>query len=139
MLPKISHVFRLSRDPELRYTNQGMAVCRVGLVASEKRGDEEKQIWIDGTAFGKTAEHLHNISKGQRVFVAGRLQTDQWLDNNSSKRSKTALIIDMFECIEKKERAQNGVTVEYRDKNGNMEGQETIDPNIEIDDDDIPL
>ena len=145
MLPKICHVFRLSRDPELRYTAGGTTVCKVGLVASEKRGEDETTLWIDGTAFGKTAEFLNNVRKGQRVFVTGRLQTDRWTDNSGGSRSRTTMIIENFEYIEKREAPQQpyggghghaytpppanpAPTVEYRDANGNVTGREPVPP-----------
>jgi single-strand DNA-binding protein len=106
MLPKITHVFRLTRDPELKYTQSGTALCKVGLVASEKYKDKETTLFVDATAFGKTAEFLNNVSKGQRVFVAGRLQTDEWQDQTGQKRSKTTMTIENFEYVEKREDGQ---------------------------------
>ena len=164
MLPKICHVFRLSRDPELRYTTSGTTVCKVGLVASEKRNQDETTLWLDGTAFGKTAEFLNNVRKGQRVFIVGRLQTDQWTDNNGGKRSRTALIIESFEYIEKKEEPQQpygsghgyaytpppsnpaqGVPVEHQDAQGNVTGRLTVASQTDTpedagpDDEDLPF
>lgn len=157
MLPKICHVFRLSRDPELRYTTSGTALCKAGLVASEKRGQDETTLWIDGTAFGKTAEFLHNVRKGQRVFITGRLQTDQWTDNSGGKRSRTALIIENFEYIEKREAspqpygggqaytsppANPAPTVEYQDAHGNVTGREPMPPQgagPDVSEEDIPF
>jgi single-strand DNA-binding protein len=103
MLPKITHIFRLTREPELKYTQSGTALCKVGLVASEKYKDKETTLFIDATAFGKTAEFLNNVSKGQRVFVTGRLQTDEWQDQTGQKRSKTTMTIENFEYVEKRE------------------------------------
>jgi single-strand DNA-binding protein len=106
MLPSITHVFRLTRDPEVRYMQDGTAITSVGLAASEKRKDKERTLFLDGTAFGKTAEFLLNVRKGQRVFVRGRLSTDAWTNNDGAKRSKTVLTIDAFEYIE----ARDGAT-----------------------------
>ncbi|WP_456403516.1 single-stranded DNA-binding protein [Hydrogenimonas sp.] len=150
MLPQINHVFRMTRDPELVYGNNGLAICRVGLVASEKRNNEETQLWMDATAFGKTAELLHNVKKGQRVFVQGRLKTEQWTDRNGARRSSTRLIIDRFEYIEKRGDASAGgygapagvVPVEHQDASGKVTSTEAMTTGtgaVDIDEDDIPF
>lgn len=105
MLPKINHVFRLTREPELRISQTGVSICKVGLAASEKYSDKETQLFIDGTAFKKTAEMLNTVQKGQRVFVSGKLQTDSWVDQSGQKQSRTTMIIEQFEFIEKRDAA----------------------------------
>ena len=101
MLPKITALFRLTKNPELRFSAQGTAVCKVGLACSEKYGDKETQLFIDGTCFKKTAEMLATVSKGQRVFVTGKINTDSWQDKaTGTNRSKTVMIIESFEFIE---------------------------------------
>ena len=107
MLPKIQAVFRLTRDPELRYGQSGTAVCKVGLACSEKYGEKETQLFIDGTAFKKTAEMLNNVQKGHRVNVQGKISTESWEDQNGQKRSKTVMVIESFEFIEKRDNNQN--------------------------------
>ena len=81
MLPKITHIFRLTREPELRYSQSGTALCKIGLVASEKYKDKENTLFIDATAFGNIAELINNVQKGQRIFVTGRLQSDNSQQN----------------------------------------------------------
>ena len=101
MLPKITHLFRLTREPELRYSQSGTALCKIGLVASEKYKGKENTIFLDATAFGNIAELINNVQKGQRIFVTGRLQTDEWQDSNGQKRSKISMTIESFEYVEK--------------------------------------
>ena len=74
-LPKIQNVFRLTREPELKYAQSGTALCKVGLACSEKYKDKETQLFIDGTAFNKTAEMLNTVQKGHRVLVVGKINT----------------------------------------------------------------
>ena len=108
MLPKIQQVFRLTREPELRYSGQGTPICKVGLACSEKYGDKETQLFIDGTAFKKTAEMLNQVQKGHRVFVSGKINTESW-ESNGQKHSKTVMVIESFEFIEKRDNnAQQG-------------------------------
>ena len=108
MLPKISFLARLTRDPDLRFSASGMAVCKVGLACSEKYGDKETQLFIDGTCFKKTAEMIATVGKGQRVFVSGKISTDQWQDKQTgTNRSKTVMVIESFEFIESRDTSQN--------------------------------
>lgn len=107
MLPKISFLARMSRDPEIKYGNSGTAFAKVGLVCSEKYGEKETTLFIDGTAFKKTAEMICNIPKGQRVYVTGKICTESWQDAQSGQnRSKIAMIIEGFEFVEPKQQGQ---------------------------------
>ena len=95
-------MFRLTREPELKYAQSGTALCKVGLAASEKYKDKETQLFIDGTAFGKTAEMLNTVQKGHRVLVVGKINTESW-ESNGQKHSKTVMTIESFEFVEKRE------------------------------------
>ena len=108
MLPKITHIFRMARDPEIRYSPDQTAIASIGLVCSEKYGDRETTLFIDAVAFKKTAEMIATVKKGQRVFIFGKLKTDTWQDKATGKnRSKQSIIIDSFEFIEPKEYQNN--------------------------------
>lgn len=96
-------MFRLTREPELRYSQSGTALCKVGLAASEKYGDKETQLFIDGTAFKKTAEMLNTVQKGHRILVTGKINTDSWQDQQGQNRSKTVMTIESFEFVEKRD------------------------------------
>jgi len=108
MLPKLTMMARLTADPELRYLQDGKAVCNINLACSEKYGEKETQLFIDATAFGKTAEFLNNVTKGQRVYVSGKIKTDQWMDQNNQKRSKICMVVESFEYVEKRDNQQQG-------------------------------
>lgn len=105
MLPTLSGEFTVVADPELKFAPSGQAIARVRLVAnSRKKNDQtgewenDKTLWMSGTAFGKTAENIaESVERGTRVVVTGRLQTDEWeAKDGGGKRSATALIIDKF-------------------------------------------
>ena len=102
MLPKITALFRLAKDPDLRFSPSGMAVCNLYLVASEKYKEKETQLFISATAFSKTAEFIATVTKGQRVYVTGKLQTESW-EKDGQRQSKISMIIDSFEYVEKKQ------------------------------------
>ena len=105
MLPKVNSIFRLAKPTDLRYSASGVAVCKLYLVASEKYKDKESTLWIGSTAFGKTAEFIATIQKGQRVFISGKIQTDEWTNQQGEKQSRITMLIDSFEYIEKRDNA----------------------------------
>lgn len=121
MLPKITHVFRMTRDPEIRYSPDQTAIASIGLACSEKYGDKETTLFVDAVAFAKTAEMIATIKKGQRVFISGKLKTDTWQDKSTCQnRSKQSIIIDSFEFIEPKKNDQ-----EYQNNSGQYNGYRT--------------
>lgn len=106
-LPKFTHMYRLTREPELSFSQSGMAICRIGLACSEKYGEKETQLFIDATAFKKTAEMLATVKKGHRVLITGKIETQSWQDQQSGQnRSKVCMIVDNFEFVEPKEQGQ---------------------------------
>lgn len=89
---KIIIVGNLGRDPELRYTPQGTAVCQFSVATNERRRDksgEQQDIttWFRVTAWGKQAENVSKyLSKGRRVYVEGRLHMEEWTDREGKVR-----------------------------------------------------
>ena len=91
----------LTADPELRYTQSGLAVARVRLAVNERytSGGEKKErtLFIDCTGFGKRAEIISEyMSKGRSILIEGRLVLDSWTDKDGQKRSKHQVNIDNF-------------------------------------------
>ena len=101
MLAKINGVFRLTRDAELRYTQSGQALVKLGLACSEKFKDKETTLFIDAVAFSKPAELINQYAgrKGIQISLSGKLQTEQWVDQNQQKRSKISMTIESFEFL----------------------------------------
>ena len=97
-MPDLNQVLiagRLTRDPELRYTGSGMAVCRLSVANTryfrkKDGGKGEETDYIDATVWDKTAEWVgERLKKGRPLLIEGRLKTDQWEDKDSGqKRSK---------------------------------------------------
>jgi len=89
---KIILVGNLGKDPELRYTPQGNAVCSFSLATNEKRKDkagEQQDIttWFRVTLWGRQAETASQyLTKGQPVYIEGRLRTEEWTDREGVKR-----------------------------------------------------
>jgi single-strand DNA-binding protein len=96
---------RLTRDPEVRYTPSGMAVADLGLAISErfktKEGDwEEKTVFVDVVVWGRQAETSGEfLYKGSPVLVEGRLQLDQWENQQGEKRTKLRVRADRVQFL----------------------------------------
>lgn len=89
----------LTRNPELKYTPSGTAICNFGVAVNRKwkSGDDEKEetMYVDCVAFGKQAENLAQyLEKGKKVFVVGRLQYWSWENSEGEKRSKHEVVTE---------------------------------------------
>jgi single-strand DNA-binding protein len=89
---KIIIVGNLGRDPELRYTPQGTAVCNFSLATNEKRRDKTGEshdvtTWFRVTLWRQQAETAAKyLTKGSPVYVEGRLRVEEWTDRDGNNR-----------------------------------------------------
>lgn len=89
---KIILVGNLGRDPELRYTPQGSAVCNFSIATNEKRRDKAGEMqdvttWFRVTLWEKKAETASKyLTKGSPVYIEGRLRIDEWTDRDGKNR-----------------------------------------------------
>jgi single-strand DNA-binding protein len=89
---KIIIVGNLGRDPELRYTPQGNAVCNFSVATNEKKRDKAGELqdittWFRITLWGKQAENASKyLTKGSPVYVEGRLRVEEWTDREGGQR-----------------------------------------------------
>lgn len=90
---KVIIMGNLGRDPELSYTQGGMAICKFSLATSKKnKAGEEKTSWHRCTAFGKTAETIAQyVGKGSQLYVEGELSYGQY-----EKDGHTVYTTDIF-------------------------------------------
>ena len=148
-LCKINGLFRLTRDAELKYTQDGKAILKIGVACSEKFGDKETQLFLDATAFGKPAEILsqHAGTKGTQIFLSGKLQTDMW-EKEGVKQSKISMIIESFDFVSGQSKSDNQQAPQYQqyqrtDYQPRQEAKRVMPtgtlPIIDIDDSEIPF
>jgi len=109
-LNKVILIGNLTRDPELRYTPQGTAVCTFGLATNRQWVTEtgEKKEEADFhrlVAWNKLAEVCAQLlKKGRKVYVEGRLQTRNWTGQDGSQRTTTEIVIsDMILLDQRRE------------------------------------
>lgn len=104
-LNKVFLIGRLTRDPELRYTPSGTAVAEFGLATNRTYNDQTGQkkevtCFVELVIFGRRAEVVNEyLSKGQQVFVEGRLDFESWEGKNGEKRSRHRVHIENFEFL----------------------------------------
>ncbi len=89
---KIIAIGNLGRDPELRYTPQGDAVCDFSIAVNERKRDksgeyQDATTWFKVTLWRKQAENASKyLTKGRSVYVEGRLQVEEWTDRDGKNR-----------------------------------------------------
>ncbi len=102
---KVILVGDLTRDIEVRYTQGGLAVAKMGMAINRKykQGEEAKETtcFVDLTAFGRQAEVLKEyVAKGSPLFVEGRLEYSTWeAKEGGGKRSKLEVIVENFQFL----------------------------------------
>ena len=92
---KVFLIGRLSRDPELRHTTSGTAVCQINVAISRpvSQGSEPQTDFINVVVWNKQAENVARyLSKGRQIAVEGRIQTRNY-DNNEGKRTYVTEVI----------------------------------------------
>ncbi|MAS09940.1 single-stranded DNA-binding protein [Salinisphaera sp.] len=102
-------VGNLGADPEVRYTTGGTAVANLSVATSEFWNDknsgqqQERTEWHRITFFGRRAEVCGEYtSKGSKVYVEGRIQTDKWQDQNNVERYTTKIIGGELQLLDSK-------------------------------------
>ena len=87
----------LGRDPELRHTQSGQAVCQLSVATTEQWTDQsgerqEKTEWHRISVWGRSAEACAKyLSKGRQVYVEGRVETRKWQDKDGNDRYSTEI------------------------------------------------
>ena len=142
MLNHITIMGRLTRDPEMRSTQSGVAVASFTLAVDRDfggSGGEKQTDFIDCTAWRHTAEFVSKyFSKGRMAVVSGRLQIDNYTDNDGNKRKSAKVIADNIYFGDSKKDGTAG---------GQSDGQNTeqITPAstgfvpVEVDDSELPF
>lgn len=98
MLNKINVMGRLTRDPELRYTQNQTPVASFTIACDRDIADKDGNKgcdFFDCTAWRQTGEFVSKyFRKGSMIVVSGRLQNRDWLDKDQTKRHKTEIVCE---------------------------------------------
>ena len=111
MFNKIILVGNLTRDIELRYSQAGMGIAKTAIATSRKftsNGEKKEEVcFVDITFFGRSAEVANQyLRKGSKILVEGRLQFEQWVDQNGQKRSKHSVIVETMQMLDSRSDSQ---------------------------------
>lgn len=104
---KVILLGNLTRDPEVRYTPNGIAVASFAIAVNRKykQGEETKEevSYIDIVVFGKQAESCGQyIGKGDSVMIDGRLQQRRWETEDGQKRNKVEVVAQSVHFMPKR-------------------------------------
>ena len=107
---QVTVVGNLTRDPELRYTPQGTAVCDIGIAVNrsftnKQTGQKTEEVsFFDCVAWGRTAEvAAQYLKKGKPVLFGGHLKQDRWESPEGKKLSKVKIIVEEMQFLGTKE------------------------------------
>jgi single-strand DNA-binding protein len=104
----------LTKDPELRHTSGGTAVCKMRVAVNSRRKDQsgewvDKPNYFDVTAFGAQGENCANyLSKGRPVAVEGRLEWSEWEAQDGSKRQSVGIVANNVQFLGSRADNQGG-------------------------------
>ena len=104
-LNKVTLIGRLGKDPELKYLQNGEAVCNFTMATSEtwnnKNGErQEKTEWHQITLFRKVAEVAGQyLKKGSQVYIEGKIQTRKWQDKDGKDRWTTEIVGNQMQML----------------------------------------
>jgi len=125
----------LTRDPELKKLPSGTDVCNFSLATNRtwrgKDGQKQESAEFHNlVAFGKTAELIKQyMTKGNGLYVEGRLQTRSWEAKDGSKRQTTEIVVDSMQFGHKRSKTDETDTVQA----------EPEVPTVQIDESDLPF
>ena len=101
---KVIIVGNLGRDPEVRYSQGGMAICKMSVAVTEKVKDgdgwKDATEWFRVTLFGKQAENAGQyLQKGRQVYVEGRLKTDKYKDKEGVEKTSVEVVGNVVQFL----------------------------------------
>lgn len=116
---------RLTRDPEIRITQDGQTtIGRFGL-AVDRKGKEQKADFFNLTAFNKTAQFAEKyLKKGTKVNVIGHLQNDEYTNRDGQKVTQTIVIVEEVEFCESKKQEEKPDNEEFMKIPDNIDSEE---------------
>jgi single-strand DNA-binding protein len=132
----------LTRDPELRFTNDGIPVCSFGLAVNRVRSRSEEVDFFDISAWRELGETIANYKKkGDPILLEGRLQFRTWEAQDGSKRSKVDVVADNIQFLggraDSEDGAPNGGGGQARRGGGGGGGRGGRRDEVEIDESDF--
>ena len=151
---KVFLVGRLTRDPELRYTVNNVAVCRFSLAVDRPKQDdkEQKADFLNCVAYDKLGENITKYqNKGNQLAIAGSIQTGSYEAQDGTKRYTTDIVVNEAQFLTTKAEQQNSgqetETAEnpkhdlepYKQMAAKIEMDEDYNPEMHVEDGELPF
>lgn len=150
---KVILLGNLTRDPEVRYTPKGSAVCDLGIAVNRQytldNGEKREEVtYVDVVLWARLAEIAGEyLKKGRPIFIEGRLQLDTWDDKQSGqKRSKLRVIGETMQLLGSRPGGAGGSPAEAseEDRSSRSAAKTSAPPpkptaSVEPDEDEIPF
>jgi len=141
---KVMLIGNLGKDPQVNFTQGGMAIAKFSLATNERFKDKggewrDRTEWHNIVAFQRLAEIVGEyIKKGSKIYVEGRLQTSSWEDKQSGeKKYRTEIVAQELVML------NNGASSESQkasNRNSDRDHEtEEVDQGATITDEDIPF
>ena len=141
-LNKVLLLGNVTRDPEVRYTPKGSAVCDLGVAVNRAyttdSGEKREEVtFVEVTLWGRTAEVASEyLKKGRPVFIEGRLQMDTWDDKQTGqKRTRLRVVAENMQLLGGRPSAGADAAGESRQTSAPPKKSSTPEP----DEDEIPF
>jgi len=127
-LNKVMLIGNLTRDPEVRFTPKGTAVCDMAIAVNRRylseTGERQEEVtYLDIVLWNKQAELAGQyLAKGRAVFIEGRLQMDTWEDKaTGQKRTKIKIVAENMQFLDSKSSGASGGAGHYTGSTGGSE------------------
>lgn len=139
-LNKVLLIGNLGKDPELRYTPDGLAILSFSIATTEYFNDKsgsktERTTWHNITVFGKMGQSIANyLTKGKQVFIEGKIRNSSYDDKEGIKRYKTDIVASNIVLLGAKGSGGGGDNETQRKNTEN-----DYNPAGKQEDDDIPF
>lgn len=147
---KVILVGNLGKDPDLRYTASGTAVCNFSIATTESFKDrdgnrQEKTEWHNIVVWRQLAEICGKyLVKGKQVYIEGKLQTRKWEDRDGNPRYTTEIVADQMQMLSRAGDENNAGGYQRREQRQepamNQSAPQNNYDNVQFNpDDDIPF
>lgn len=109
---KVILVGNLTREIELRYSQNGSAIAKTAIATSRKftvNGEKKEEVcFVDITFFGRSGEVANQyLRKGSKILVEGRLSFEQWIDQqNGQKHSKHSVVVETMQMLDSRDSSE---------------------------------
>lgn len=139
---KVILVGNLGKDPESKFTPEGLAITKFSIATSDSWKDKktgqlvENTEWHNITTYGRLAEIVSQyVKKGSKVYIDGKIKTDKWKDKESGKDCyRTGIVANEMQILSSKDKGDDKPSEDVRWANNNNNNLSS-----DLKDDDIPF